>query len=673
MKNSSFPSFFDEDETNLFRFAKPEIKHQKDLNKPTNIRNWATCNSSAPLFKGQGLFALHGTIVVCYNDEGYPQAVLDVAYSRLQVHSMPEKGPDEQPIYGLSVMRNQNCVDLYFNDTYSIEVWVKALKDVCIMTNFHEEYKGLQVLAEGKHTKQYLVNSKTTKKRYAVKAFLKDSHSPSENAISREMLKNEINMLRSLNHDSVIKLHEVQETERTIYLVMDYIPSQSLQEVLRQPNWKSFFSQNQFIRLVHSILDALVYLASQGVVHRNLSPESILIEKAGKIKIIDFRLATTFDSIKPNIKQYGPAGYIAPEEFDVHASHVSSLCDDRCDVFSFGCILFYLLFGQPLCNASNSQKLIEVNKGLSDKKIFSILMDTMSKMNNKIDKEVLNLLLELLQCDPNKRISAEDAYSHNYFTPVLNDRMVTCSGAKDVTFRASTGFSTSRATSQDKYLSLSNVKSAELSSSQHLSTEGSIVLGETRPHTGRKGISCTLKRSTGNLITPVKSGHVYSMSRFSNPVSQNASGKNSFSEEPPKLGLGRHQRNSSLGESLSEMSKKIFSSLKNALTKSNKSSEAKGKVVTFEVRSPEVKETSSAFTSPRKQLPLRRMNNIRSFNHIKDEFDFGKNLMTETQPDTAPIMAEKPKGKVPLRKFISQRRLVASHNNSISNSNIKHW
>lgn len=156
------------------------------------------------------------------------------------------------------------------------------------------------------------------------------------------MLKNEINMLRSLNHDSIIKLHEVQETERTVYLVMDYIPSQSLQEILNQPNWKSFFSPTQFIRLVHSILDALVYLASKGVVHRNLSPESILIEKAGKIKIIDFRLATTFDAIKPNIKLYGPMGYIAPEEFDPNASDVSSLCDDRCDVFSFGCIFYFL-------------------------------------------------------------------------------------------------------------------------------------------------------------------------------------------------------------------------------------------------------------------------------------------------------------------------------------------
>ena len=163
------------------------------------------------------------------------------------------------------------------------------------------------------------------------------------------------------------------------------------------------------------------------------------------------------------------------------------------------------------------------------------------------------------------------------------------------------------------------------------------------------------------------------MSRFSNPTSQNASGKNSFSDEPPKLeAFARHHRGSSWGDSLGEMSRKIFSSLKNALTKSAKSSETKLKMVTFEVKSPEVKETSSAFTSPRKQLPLRRMNNIRSFNHVKDELDFGKSsIASENQTtENGSIVIEKPKGKVPLRKLGSQRKLVSSSNN---NSNIKYW
>jgi len=78
--------------------------------------------------------------------------VIDLAYARLQVHA-PSETDSEEPIFGVSISKNQNCVELYLNDSYSIEVWVKALKDVCIMTNFHEEYKGLQVLAEGKHTK----------------------------------------------------------------------------------------------------------------------------------------------------------------------------------------------------------------------------------------------------------------------------------------------------------------------------------------------------------------------------------------------------------------------------------------------------------------------------------------------------------------------------------------
>lgn len=84
--------------------------------------------------------------------------MIDLAYGRLQIHP-PEETESEEPIFGVSISKHQNTVELYLNDPYSIEVWVRALKDVCIMTNFHEEYKGLQVLAEGKHTKvrsQYL-------------------------------------------------------------------------------------------------------------------------------------------------------------------------------------------------------------------------------------------------------------------------------------------------------------------------------------------------------------------------------------------------------------------------------------------------------------------------------------------------------------------------------------
>ena len=62
-----------------------------------------------------------------------------------------------------------------------------------------------------------------------------------------------------------------------------------------------------------------------------------------------------------------------------------------CKFFLFEAVkinnLFFRLFGQPLCNAVNSQKLNDINRGLTDKKIFSILMDSMSQMNNKIDKE----------------------------------------------------------------------------------------------------------------------------------------------------------------------------------------------------------------------------------------------------------------------------------------------
>jgi len=149
-------------------------------------------------------------------------------------------------------------------------------------------------------------------------------------------------MLRAIDHENVVKLWEVQETERTVYLVMEYVESKTLQEILKKPDFRASYSDTQILTFVHSILNVISYLASKGIMHRDLKPDNILVEKGGKIKIIDLGLATYVDLPKHIFKRCGTPGYIAPEVFlsdpqDQYASY-----DEKCDIFSVGCILFFL-------------------------------------------------------------------------------------------------------------------------------------------------------------------------------------------------------------------------------------------------------------------------------------------------------------------------------------------
>ena len=100
---------------------------------------------------------------------------------------------------------------------------------------------------------------------------------------------NEIDLMRCISHDNIIQLYEVYETERSIYLVLELIQGKSLQEVLKKSAaFKENYSEAKVMIMIKSILDALAYLAAKGIMHRDLKPDNILLDKAEKIKVVDF-------------------------------------------------------------------------------------------------------------------------------------------------------------------------------------------------------------------------------------------------------------------------------------------------------------------------------------------------------------------------------------------------
>ena len=151
---------------------------------------------------------------------------------------------------------------------------------------------------------------------------------------------NEIDIMRALDHEHIIKLCEVFETEKSIYLVLELIQGKSLQEVLKKSGFKE--NEARVANVISSILDALAYMASKGIMHRDLKPDNILLDKGDKVKIVDFGLATFIDLPEYIFKKCGTPGYIAPEVFKYDQKNLATAYNDHCDVFSAGCILFYM-------------------------------------------------------------------------------------------------------------------------------------------------------------------------------------------------------------------------------------------------------------------------------------------------------------------------------------------
>jgi len=123
---------------------------------------------------------------------------------------------------------------------------------------------------------------------------------------------------------------------------MDLVKGKSLEEVLRSRVFQKDPSGIKTTTTIKSILNVLAYIASKGIMHRDLKPSNILVEEGGKIKIVDFGMATYINIPEYIFNKGGTPGYIAPEVFKFDPQRPSTAYNDRCDVFSTGCILYYM-------------------------------------------------------------------------------------------------------------------------------------------------------------------------------------------------------------------------------------------------------------------------------------------------------------------------------------------
>jgi len=196
---------------------------------------------------------------------------------------------------------------------------------------------------------------------------------------------NEIDIMRALDHENVIKLYEVFETEKSIYLVLELIQGKSLQEILKKGMFKD--NEARITNVISSIIEALAYLASKGVMHRDLKPDNILLDKGDKVKIVDFGLATFIDLPEYIFKKCGTPGYIAPEVFKYDQKLVTTAYDHHCDVFSSGCILYYMF---------NLTLFFETNKCIGFLAHHSLMALMLLKFSNQIEDSLQNLMLSIM-------------------------------------------------------------------------------------------------------------------------------------------------------------------------------------------------------------------------------------------------------------------------------------
>ena len=253
-----------------------------------------------------------------------------------------------------------------------------------------------KILGSGSFGTVYLVKHRELHKYFAMKVIQKNPH------INEENLLNEIALLKKMDHPNILKILDFFSLKMEYNIITEFCQEGELYKEIKA---KAPFTEELSAYYIREILLAVHYCHNMKIVHRDLKPENILIVQRMKngfhpIKIIDFGTAKVFSKTKKEHLLIGSAYYIAPEVLNKNYN-------EKCDLWSCGVILYFMLCGKVPFNGKNEKELFEnINKGKYDLESYPWGI---------ISENAKDLIKKLLILDTKKRLSAEEALKHSWF------------------------------------------------------------------------------------------------------------------------------------------------------------------------------------------------------------------------------------------------------------------
>ena len=201
-------------------------------------------------------------------------------------------------------------------------------------------YKIDRVVGQGGFGAVYLVEDQSLfGKRWALKELLDQLLSPPDRLAAVQQFEQEARLLVALKHPNLPHIAQYFNENGRQYLVMEYVEGETLVQALQRAT--SYLPEAQVIGWATQVCDALEYLHGQKppVIFRDLKPENIMVDKNGRVKLIDFGIARHFDPTKTtDTLRFGTVGYAPPEQFGGQGQ-----TDVRSDIYALGATVHHLL------------------------------------------------------------------------------------------------------------------------------------------------------------------------------------------------------------------------------------------------------------------------------------------------------------------------------------------
>jgi serine/threonine protein kinase/Tfp pilus assembly protein PilF len=260
-----------------------------------------------------------------------------------------------------------------------------AKEELTTGSTFADRYQIIEELGKGGMGKVYRAVDKKLNEEMALK-LIKPEIASDKKTIGR--FSNELKLARKISHRNVGRMYELMEEEGTHFITMEYVPGEDLKSFIRRAGP---LSAGKTIFIAKQVCEGLTEAHRLGVVHRDLKPQNIMIDKEGNARIMDFGIARFIigKGITGAGVMIGTPEYMSPEQAEVKE------VDQRSDIYSLGVILYEMVTGRVPFEG-------ETPLGIAMKHKSEVPKDP-KELNAQIPEDLSRVILRCLEKDKENR------------------------------------------------------------------------------------------------------------------------------------------------------------------------------------------------------------------------------------------------------------------------------
>ena len=239
-------------------------------------------------------------------------------------------------LFDSEISNNYAVYHIMFSNKDNANDLIDAIVKAENIKDYRAEYKVKDLIGEGHFGKVFTVQSLSSNKIFAMKLITRDILTQTSNDL--EIINNETSISRTVlskfYHENIMHCYAVFESLTEIALIYDYIDNGTLTSHLN-----SHYSLENISEVLSQIITGVQFLHKIGLVHRDLKPDNLVVDRNHTVKIVDFGLSMIIAPSERLNENYGTLIFTAPEIL------LNKEYNAKVDVWSVGVIAFYLLFG----------------------------------------------------------------------------------------------------------------------------------------------------------------------------------------------------------------------------------------------------------------------------------------------------------------------------------------